>query len=77
MALLGEIDALADDIVAAVFYLCDETITSFHAVAHGNRIRAPDAAQPEIALYLTIDSWSVVRQDGVPTASILNDESFH
>jgi hypothetical protein len=76
MTLFGEVDALADDVVAAVFNLNDKAVLDFHAVAYGHGIGAPNAAQSEVALDFIIGSQSIVCQDGVPTAGILDDESF-
>ena len=47
-----------------------------HTVANGNRIGTPDAFQPEIALYLAVNGISAVSQYSVPTASVLDNQSF-
>ena len=46
------------------------------SITHSNRIRAANASQTEISLDLTINQLAIVRQDGVPAACILYDESF-
>ena len=78
VALLGEIDALADDVVTAVVDVDDPTfVIDRHTVADGHRVRAPYAFDTEITLYLTIKKLAIVRKDGVPASSVLNDKSFH
>ena len=84
VALLGEVDALADDVVAAVFdfryptsYLWSLTTHLYgDAVAHGHRIGRAYSLDAEIALHFTIKELAIVRQDGVPASSILNDKSL-
>ena len=81
MALLGEVDAFADDVVAAVLYLGDKGSAlgielDVNPVADGHGIGTPYAAQTEVTLDFAIDSQSIVREDGVPTAGILDDETF-
>jgi hypothetical protein len=73
MALLGEVDAFADDVVATVFYLYDKSVSNFHPVANSNRVGASYATQAEVAFNFTIGSQPIVRKDGVPTAGILDD----
>ena len=78
MTLLGEVDAFTDDVVAAVFDAGYPAAFAYgDTVAHGNRIGRADAAEPEVAFYLIIGSQSIVGEDGVPTAGVLDDESFH
>ena len=81
MTLFGEVDAFADDIVPTVLYVSNEGCSfgirhDRDPVAHSNRVRAANPLQPEVSLDLTINQLAIVRQDGVPAASILNDESF-
>ena len=76
MALFSEVDALADDVVAAVLNLHNKIIANLNSVAYGHRIRAPYATQTEIAFYFTINKLAIVRADGVPASCILNDETF-
>ena len=85
MALLGEVDALADNVVAAILNLGDEGSPfpvlprgggDADPVAYGHRIRAPYATQTEITLDLTINKLAIVRTDDVPASCILNDETF-
>ena len=55
MALLGEVDALADDVVATVFNLCYPiAFTHLHSVAYGNGIGGAYSLDAEIALHLTV-----------------------
>ena len=85
VTLLGEVDALADDVVAAILNLGDEgdplaassRRDDDDPVAYGYGIRAADALQAEVTLDLTINQLAIVRKDGVPTACILNDKSLH
>jgi hypothetical protein len=82
MTLLGEVDTLADDIVATVLYLGNKGSPlpvlsggrgEAYPVAYCNRICAPYATQTEITLDLTINKLAIVRTDGVPASSILNN----
>ena len=83
MALLGEVDAFADDIVTAIVDGSDERTatrpsraTDSDPVAYGHRVGRANALQAEISLYLTIKQLAIVRPDGVPTACVLYDKSF-
>ena len=86
MTLLREVDALPDNVVAAVFNLSNEgysLLTSsgggrrkHHTIAYGYRVCASDTSQTEISLDLRINQLAIVRQDGVPAACVLDDESF-
>jgi hypothetical protein len=71
VTLLREVLRLTDDVVLAVVDLGDKRRAliigdQLHTVAHGNRIGAPDAAQPEVALHLTFYDPPLVGFDGVP-----------
>ena len=73
MTLLGEVDALANDVVAAILDFGDPILVVHrNTVAHGHRIRRANSLDAEIALYLTIKQLAIVRQNGVPATSILN-----
>ena len=81
MTLFGKVDTLADDIVPTVLNVSNKGCTfgichNSDPITHSNRIRAADAFQTEIPLDLTINQLAIVRQDGVPAACILNDESL-
>ena len=81
MTLLGEVDALADDIVAAILNLGDEGCTllvgdNLNTITHSNRVGATDTLQAKVALHLTIKKLVIVCEDGVPAACVLNDETF-
>ena len=74
MALLGEVDAFANDIVLAVLNLRNPVaFTHSDAIAHGHWIGRADSLDAEITLHLTIKELAIVRQDGVPASCILND----
>ena len=73
MALFGEVDAFADDVVATVFNLYDKAVLNFHPVANSNWVGASYATQAEVAFNFTIGSQPIVHKDGVPTAGILDD----
>ena len=73
MALLGKVDALADDVVTAILNLGDPAIIHHHTITHCHGVRAPNAFDAEVTLHLTIKQLAIVHKDGVPTACILND----
>ena len=76
MALLGEIDALADDVVAAVVDVDDPPfVIDRDSVANGHGIRAPYAFDTEVALDLTIKELAIVGEDGVPATCIFYDKT--
>ena len=78
VALLRQVDAFADDVVLAVVYFCNPiAVTHSNPITYSNRIRGANSLDAKIALYLTIKELAIVRQDGVPASSILNDESVH
>ena len=78
MTLLGEIDALANDIVTTVFNVDNPTfVVDRNTVSDSHRVRTPYAFDTEITLDLTINQLAIVREDGVPAACILDDEAFH
>ena len=77
MTLLGEVDALADDVVAAVLDRRDKAPIKLYPVAHGHRVSRANALQSEITLYLTIKQLAIVCLDGVPTACVLYDKTLH
>ena len=77
MALLRQVYAFADDVVAAIVNFRNPVaFTHGDVVAYGHRVRGAYSFDAEIALYLTIKELAIVREDGVPATSILNDESF-
>jgi len=76
MALLGEVDALADDVVAAILDRRDKAPIKLYPVAHGHRVSRANALQSEISLYLTIKQLAIVCLDGVPTACVFYDKTF-
>ena len=77
MALLGEVDALADNVVATVVDVGNPTFgINSHTVAYGYGIGAPDAFDTEITLDLTIKELAIVGKDGVPAPCILYNKSF-
>ena len=72
VALLREIDALADDIVATIGNLRNPIAFSHgDTVANGHRISRADSLNAEIALHLTIKELVIVRQNGVPASCVL------
>ena len=74
MALLGEVDALSDDVVAAILNLSNPIALSYRdAIAYSDRIGRANSLDAEIALHLTIKELAIVRQNGVPASCILND----
>ena len=74
MALLGQVDRLADNVVPAILYFINPVaFTQCHTVADGHGVGAAYALQAEVALYLAIKQLAIVCQDGVPAARILND----
>ena len=74
VALLREVDGLTNDVVATILDFRNPILVVHRdAVAYGHRIRRADSLDAEIALYLTIKQLAIVRQDGVPATSILND----
>ena len=83
MALLRQVDALADDVVAAVvdvdnpssFLSPLSTLLSLdrNAVADSHGVGTPYAFDTEVALNLTVKQLAIVRADGVPAACILDD----
>ena len=85
MALLRQVDTLADDVVAAVvdvdnppsllfpFTLSPLLSLDRHAVADSHGVGAPYAFDAEVALYLAVKQLAIVRADGVPAACILDD----
>ena len=77
MALLGEVDAFADDVVLAVGNLRDPAFF-IHSdpVANSNGVSGADSLDTEIALHLTIKELAIVRQNGVPASGILNNKTF-
>ena len=78
MALLREVDGLADDVVATVVDADNPAlVVDLYTVADGYGIGAADAFQAEVALHLTVKKLAIVRADGVPASRILNDEAFH
>jgi hypothetical protein len=78
VALLREVDAFADDVVLAILNLRNPAfVVNCDPVAYGHRIRRADSLDTEIALYLTIKELAIVRKNGVPASSILNNETFH
>ena len=48
-----------------------------HLVAHGNRVSRADSLQAEIPLNLARHISALICAHDVPTASILNYQSFH
>ena len=59
MALLGEIDTLADNVIATILNLRDKGSSllignDHHTVADSNGVRATDTPQTEVSFYLTI-----------------------
>jgi hypothetical protein len=85
MALLGEINALADDVVPAVVNGGDKSplqtsprggFCDSDAVADGDGIGATNTLQAEVSLHLTVDELAIVRQDGVPASRILYDKAL-
>ena len=77
MALLGEVDTFADDVVATIFdFRYPTAVTHTDAVAYCHRIGGAYSFDTEIALHLTIKELAIVRQNGVPASCILNDKSF-
>ena len=77
MALLREVDTLANDVVAAILDSHNPSfLVNLHPVAHSHGIGGADAFQAEVTLYLTVKQLVIVRTNGVPTACILNDKSF-
>ena len=68
MTLFGEIDALADDIVAPVINLSDKSHPFLtgrgrgkgHTIAHSNRIRAAYALEAEVTFDFTIKELAIV-----------------
>ena len=87
MTLLRQVDALADDVVAAIVDIgnpADPLLTSprrgrgkRYTVANRHGIGTPDAFYPEVSLHLTVKQLAIVRADGVPATCILDDKSFH
>ena len=76
VALLGEIDALADDVVTAVVDVDYPTfVIDRHPVADGHGVRAPYAFDTEITLDLTIKELAIVGEDGVPATCIFYDKT--
>ena len=74
MTLLGEVDALADNVVATVIDVGNPTFgINSHTVAYGYGIGTPDAFDTEITLDLTIKELAIVGKDGVPATCILYD----
>jgi hypothetical protein len=85
MTLLREIDALADNIIPSVLNLCNEHPSRWsplpfgeaqgevYPVSHSDGVRAANAFQTEIPFDFTIKQLVIVRQDGVPATSILNN----
>ena len=73
VALFGEVDALADDIITTGFNLGDKTLRNRNPVTDRDGVGGADALEAEVALDLTINQLAIVREDGVPAACILND----
>ena len=76
MTLLRQVDALADDVVAAVVDVDNPpTLLSLdrHTVADSHGVGAPYAFDAEVALNLAVKQLAIVRADGVPAACILDD----
>ena len=82
MALLGEVDAFADDVVLPVLNLRNKTSPTparrewsldGHAVTYGYRVSATNASQPKISFDFTIKELAIVTEDGVPASCILNN----
>ena len=73
VALFGEVDALADDVVTAGFDIGDKIIRNRDPVTDRDGVGGADALEAEVALDLTINQLAIVREDGVPAACILND----
>ena len=61
MALFGEVDALTDDIIAAVFNSHNPIALTYHyPVAYGHRIGGANSLDAEIALYLTLKELAII-----------------
>ena len=77
MALLAQVDTLANDIILAILDFCyPVALAHRHTVTHSHRIGAAYTLQAKVTLYLTINQLAIVCQDGVPAACILNNKSF-
>ena len=51
--------------------------TKRNPIADGDGVGASDALETEVSLNFTLYRLSIVREDGVPTACIFNDEAVH
>ena len=82
MALLREINTLANNVIASVTDVGDEGCALLvgdnrHTITDGDRVSATDTFQAKVALHLTIKKLAIVREDGVPASCIFNDEAVH
>ena len=78
MALLGEVDALADDVVTAVFDLLDPVRAvleglHLHKVTYRHRICATDASDTEIAFYMAFRIQAIVHPNDVTATCRFDD----
>ena len=82
MTLFGKVLRLPDDIVSTIINGRDKRCSllindQFNPVAYSHRISATNTLQAEVAFYFRLNQLAIVCTDGVPAASIFDDEAFH